>query len=121
MARPKLDPKIKKARYEKAKQEAEKFNKKLGSHAHTNAYATEWGKVVVYYEAPGQRKVRIRAPSLPSSLTPNSLQPSRVGFFQLGRQRPFRPKNGSGRAVIPKEPSGGSWSGILGRTSSGPN
>jgi hypothetical protein len=62
MARPKLDPKIKKARYDKAKQEAEKLNRKLGSHAYTNAYATEWGKVVVYYEPPGQKKVRIRAP-----------------------------------------------------------
>lgn len=62
MARPKLDPKIKKARYEKAKQEAEKLNKKLSSHTYTNAYATEWGKVVVYYEAPGQKKVRILAP-----------------------------------------------------------
>ncbi|MGF9764455.1 tyrosine-type recombinase/integrase [Microvirga sp. 0TCS3.31] len=62
MARPKLDPKIKKARYEQAKQESKKLNKKLGSHAYTNAYATEWGKVVVYYEVPGKTKVRIRAP-----------------------------------------------------------
>ncbi|GEO14062.1 hypothetical protein MAE02_17580 [Microvirga aerophila] len=62
MARPKLDPEIKKARHQKAKREAEKLNKKLGSHAYTNAYATEWSKVVVYYEPPGQRKVRIRAP-----------------------------------------------------------
>jgi hypothetical protein len=62
MARPKIDPEIKKARHEKAKREAEKLNKKLGSHAYTNAYATEWSKVVVYYEPPGQRKVRIWAP-----------------------------------------------------------
>lgn len=66
MARPKLDPKIKQARHRKAKQEAEKLNKRLCSHTYTNAYATEWGKVVIYYEPPGQRKVRIRAafPSL---------------------------------------------------------
>lgn len=66
MARAKLDPKIKKARYEKAKLDAEKINKKLGSHTYTNAYATEWGKVVIYYEPAGKRKVRIRAafPSL---------------------------------------------------------
>jgi hypothetical protein len=62
MARPKLDPEIKKARHEKAKREAEKLNKKLGSHTYTNAYATEWSKVVVYYERPGQKKVRIRTP-----------------------------------------------------------
>lgn len=62
MARPKLDPKIKNARHEKAKQEAEKLNKRLASHAYTNAYATEWGKVVVYFEPPGRRKVRLRAP-----------------------------------------------------------
>ncbi|WP_457091983.1 tyrosine-type recombinase/integrase [Microvirga sp. P5_D2] len=64
MARPKLDPKFKKARLEKAQQEAEKLNKKLTSHAYkyAYAYATESGKIVVYYEPPGQRKVRIRAP-----------------------------------------------------------
>jgi integrase len=62
MARPKLDPKIKKARREKAKREAEKLNKKLASHAYTYAHATEWGKVVVYYEPPGRGKVRIHAP-----------------------------------------------------------
>jgi hypothetical protein len=32
MARPKLDPKIRKARYEKAQQEAKKLNRKLSSH-----------------------------------------------------------------------------------------
>ncbi|MBM6594009.1 tyrosine-type recombinase/integrase [Microvirga pudoricolor] len=62
MARPKLDPKTKTTRYKQAKLEAEKLNKKLGSHMYTNAYATEWGKVVIYYEPPGKGKVRIRAP-----------------------------------------------------------
>jgi hypothetical protein len=62
MARPKLDPKFKKARYEKAKQEAAKLNKRLGSHTYANAYATEWGKVVVYFEPPDRKKVRIRSP-----------------------------------------------------------
>ena len=46
MARPKLDPKVKKARYEKAQQEAKKLNRKLPS-PHVYAYATESGKLVV--------------------------------------------------------------------------
>jgi hypothetical protein len=60
MARPKLDPKIKKARYEKAQREAKKLNKKLPS-PHVYAYATESGKLVVYYEPPGSPKVRIHS------------------------------------------------------------
>ncbi len=61
MARPKLDPRFKKARHESAKRDAEKLNRKLPK-PHIYAYATESGKLVVYYEPPGRPKVRLYSP-----------------------------------------------------------
>ncbi len=92
MARPKLDPKTKATRYKQAKLEAEKLNKKLGSHMYTNAYATEWGKVVVYYEPSGKGKVRIRAP-YPSIEFDAELLAAKQGLpFQESPRKASRPE-----------------------------
>ena len=61
MARPKLEENVKAARLAKARRAASKLNEKLASHTHTYCYATESGRLVIYFEPPGQRKVRIRS------------------------------------------------------------
>ena len=58
MVRPRIDQKVKKARLEAAKKEARKLNKKL-PRPYVYAYATEAGKVSVYYEPPDLPKVRL--------------------------------------------------------------
>ncbi len=60
MMRPKIDPKVKKARFEEAQKTARKLNKKL-PRPHVYACATEAGRVVVYYEPRGQEKVRLHS------------------------------------------------------------
>ena len=61
MGRPKLDPKLKKARWEAAKKRAASLNKKLPQ-PYVYAFARPSGGVYIRYEPPGLQKVILRSP-----------------------------------------------------------
>ena len=93
MARLKLSESLKKARHERAKRSATALNKKLASHKHTYTYATESGKVAIYFEPPGQKKVRIHSPFPSIEFDAELLAAKRGQPLQIAPSKAQRPSN----------------------------
>jgi hypothetical protein len=77
MPRHRLDPDIAAARLQEARRQAKHLNAQLPS-PHVFAHATRYGRVVVYYEPPDRRKVRLRAP-YPSEEFDHELAAAKIG------------------------------------------